>query len=106
MNPNDILAQQQALMNQYAQNMQHVQIGMLALSLAGLIITAGVIYMFYACLRRIEDEIRIFRIAYEFDHPPQQRSSSRQAHRNEIARLEPTKPLVPVPAEQKFMPKP
>jgi hypothetical protein len=70
MNPNDLVAQQQALLNQYMQNAQHAQYGLLALGLAWFIISGLVLYAFYARLRGIEDEIRKFRIAYEFANPP------------------------------------
>ena len=53
-------------MNQAMQNAQHMQIGGLAVSLAFLLLGAWVIYMFYARLRGIEDELRKFRISYEF----------------------------------------
>lgn len=70
MNPNDILAQQQALLNQFLHNSQQVLWGALAIQLAAFIIAALVIYMFYARLRDIADELRKFRIAYEFAHSP------------------------------------
>jgi hypothetical protein len=78
MNPNDLLAQQQALLNQYMQNAQHAQLGALALSLAFFLLGGWVIYMFYACFRRIEDEIRMFRISFEFANPPKERTTTRQ----------------------------
>jgi hypothetical protein len=65
MNSNDILAQQQAILNQAMQNAQNWQIVYLVVSLAIFIIGAWVIYMFYARLRDIADELRKFRIAYE-----------------------------------------
>ena len=58
MNPNDILAQQQAILNQAAQNAQHWVWGMLAIYAVFLLIGAWVIYMFYARLRDIADELR------------------------------------------------
>ena len=65
MNPNDILAQQQALYNQVMQNSQHQLMVYQVISLALLLIGAWVIYMFYARLRDIADELMKFRIAYE-----------------------------------------
>ena len=65
MNPNDILAQQQAIVSQYLQTYQHWFWGMIAIQLAFLLIGAWVIYMFYARLRDIADELMKFRIAYE-----------------------------------------
>ena len=79
MNPNDLIAQQQALLNQYIQNAQHIAIGVLALYLALFLLGCWVIYMFYARLRGIEQEIMKFRIAYEFANPPQERARNREA---------------------------
>jgi hypothetical protein len=81
---------------------------MLALSLAGFIISVLVIYMFYARLRGIEEEIMKFRIAYEFSHTTETRTKARQESRDGSAWPEPPKPLVPAtpsPQEQKYMPK-
>jgi hypothetical protein len=62
MNPNDLIAQQQAIL-QNAQNWQFIYLAILL----GLWIVGGwVLYMFYARLRDIADELRKFRIAYEF----------------------------------------
>jgi predicted membrane-bound mannosyltransferase len=66
MNPNDIYAQQQAYMNQVMQNAQHTQWALLALWAASMLISFGVIYLFYARLRDIADELRKLRIAFEF----------------------------------------
>lgn len=65
MNPNDILAQQQAILNQAMQNAQHWTVAMILFEIAFMLIGAWVIYMFYARLRDIADELRKFRIAYE-----------------------------------------
>ncbi len=65
MNPNDILAQQQAIANQYLQTYQNWFWGMIAIQIVFMLIGAWVIYMFYARLRDIADELRKFRIAYE-----------------------------------------
>jgi hypothetical protein len=78
MNPNDVLAQQQALLNQYMQNAQHVAIGAPALYLA-LFVLGLVVYMFYARLRGIEQELMKFRIAYEFAHKPETSTRARES---------------------------
>jgi len=70
MNPNELMAQQQALLNQALQNQQHLLYGYIAVSVGLFLIGAWVIYMFYARLRGIEDELRKFRIAYEFANTP------------------------------------
>ncbi len=75
MNLNDLPAQEQALL-QYVQTLQFAS---LAISLASLIILGWVVYMFYARLRDIADELRKFRIAYEFAH---ERQPSHQASEN------------------------
>jgi hypothetical protein len=108
MNPNDLLAQQQAMINQAMQNTQQMAIGVAALYLALLILLCWVIYMFYARLRGIEQEIMKFRIAYEFAHTPETRSRMRQETRATSTWPEPPKPLVPAPSspeEQKYIPK-
>jgi hypothetical protein len=65
MNPNGLIAQQQAIFNQAMQTQQNWVWGMIAVQIAFLLIGAGVVYMFYARLRDIADELRKFRIAYE-----------------------------------------
>ena len=68
MNPNDILAQQQAYLNQMNQALQHSQQQMWAIGAIGLalfIIHVWVIYMFYARLRDIAEELMRLRIAFE-----------------------------------------
>ena len=65
MNPNDIIAQQQAMLNQAMQHAQQVQWMYLAISAAMFIFGMFVVYLFYARLRDIADELRKFRIAFE-----------------------------------------
>jgi hypothetical protein len=65
MNDNDVIAQQQAALSQAMQNAQHWQIAYLVISLAMFIVGAWVLYMFYARLRDIADELLKLRIAYE-----------------------------------------
>ena len=65
MNPNDILAQQQVILNQAMQTQQHWTVAMILFEIVFMLIGAWVIYMFYARLRDIADELRKFRIAYE-----------------------------------------
>jgi hypothetical protein len=101
----DLMAQQQALLNQAMQHAQNMQYGMLAFWLASLIITAFVIYMFYARLRDIGDELRKFRIAYEFAQTPESRSQSRRDRTGELVWPAPPKPLVPSPEDEKYLPK-
>jgi hypothetical protein len=62
MNPNDILAQQQAMLNQMAQNQQHWVVVMLVLGIVSPLISAWVIYMFYRCQRDAADELMQIRI--------------------------------------------
>jgi hypothetical protein len=76
MNPNDLLTQQQAYINQAIQNAQQWQIVYLVISLSMFIFGMFVIYMFYARLRDIADELRMLRIAYEMANPPATKSKS------------------------------
>jgi hypothetical protein len=66
MNPNDLYAQQMAVLNQAAQKVQHLNVEIMAFGLVFFILQCWVIYMFYARLRDVGDELRKFRIAYEF----------------------------------------
>jgi hypothetical protein len=70
MNPNDLLAQQQALINQAMQNQQGWFWGLLALQIGFVGIGGFVVYMFYARLRDIAEELMKLRVAYEFANPP------------------------------------
>ena len=65
MNYNDAIAQQQVILNQAMQTQQHWVWACIALSLAGFLIGAFVIYLFYSQLRDIANELRKFRIACE-----------------------------------------
>jgi hypothetical protein len=71
MNQNDVLAQQQAMINQIAQNLQHLVLGVALIQLALFVLSVWVIYMFYARLRDIADELRKLRISYEASHSPE-----------------------------------
>jgi hypothetical protein len=64
------MAQQQALLNQAIQGQQHIMWGFVAFEIAGLLIGGWVLYMFYARLRDIAEELMKFRVAYEFANPP------------------------------------
>jgi len=71
MNPNELLAQQQALLNQAMQNAQQQTQQQMwaiwAIALALFIIQAWVIYMFYARLRDIANELLKIRVTYEME---------------------------------------
>jgi hypothetical protein len=73
MNPNDLLAQQQALL-QNAQNWQSIY---LAVCLASAVVGAWVLYMFYARLRDIADELRKIRVTYEMEQDRTIRNAAR-----------------------------
>ena len=109
MDLNNVVAQQQALLNQFIQNAQHTQYGLLALGLAWIIIGGLVLYAFYARLRGIEQELMKFRIAYEFSYTPEPRTRGRLESNAPSSGPEPPKPQVPVapstpPEEKKYMP--
>ena len=63
MNPNEI----QALLNQSAQHSQQLMMVVLAIQSALSIVAFWVIYMFYARLRDIADELRKIRVTYEME---------------------------------------
>jgi len=77
MNQNELLAQQQALLNQIAQHSQDVLWGVLAIQIALFIVGAWVIYMFYARLRDIADELRKIRVTYEMEQDRTIRGAAR-----------------------------
>jgi hypothetical protein len=77
MNLNELLAQQQAFVNQYAQNSQQVMLGVLALQIVFLIVGPWVIYMFYSRLRDIGDELRKIRVTYEMEQDRTTRNVAR-----------------------------
>jgi hypothetical protein len=79
MNPNDILSQQQATLNQMAQHSQHELWGVMAIQLALFVLVVWVIHMFYARLRDIADELRKLRISYESSHAPQTKGRPSQS---------------------------
>jgi hypothetical protein len=104
MNLNEILAQQQAALNQamapfnqVIQNAQHVAAEMMAFELVLFIGSFWVIYMFYARLKGIEDEFRRFRIAYEFGQDRESRARS-------ALPAVPTFSKTIIPPDTKYMP--
>ena len=83
MNPNDIIAQQQAMLNQIAQNAHREEWIYLVLLLGAAIIHFTIVYLFYARLRDIADELRMFRIAFEMANDPRTQSAAPTSSRNE-----------------------
>jgi hypothetical protein len=77
MNPNEILNQLQAQQQAALQNAQHIQLAVLLIWLAGLIVTAWVLFMFYARLRDIADELRKIRVTYEMEQDRTIRGAAR-----------------------------
>jgi hypothetical protein len=71
MNSNDLLAQQQALINQALNQAHQIYWVMIIFWVAGLVVTGWVLYMFYARLRDLANELKKLRIAYESSHSPQ-----------------------------------
>jgi len=70
MNPNDIIAQQQAILNQLAQQTPKTMWGVLVIQIVILILTGWVVCMFYARLRDIANELRNVRISLEASQGP------------------------------------
>ena len=66
MNPNDLIAQQQAIFNQAMQTTHQLLWVYWMLAILAVVIHFTILYLFYARLRDIADELRAFRIAYEF----------------------------------------
>jgi type II secretory pathway component PulC len=66
MNPNDILQQQQAMIDQMMHRAEQMSIVMMFVSLIGTAISAWILYMFYRCLRDTADELAKIRIICEF----------------------------------------
>jgi phosphate/sulfate permease len=81
MNPNDIMAQQQAYMNQLMQNAHQTQWALIAVWIASMLVSFIVIYLFYARLRDIVEEVKKLRIAFEMseDRKALTATSPRQA---------------------------
>ena len=77
MNPNDILAQQQAIANQYLQTYQNWVWGMLAIQIVFMLIGAWVIYIFYARLHDIASELMQIRILYQMSEGRKAESAKR-----------------------------
>jgi len=78
MDYNQLLAQQQ----QAIQNVQGWIWMCVVIESALFILRCWVLYMFYARLRDIGDELQKLRIAYEFAHAPEKRSAARQEQRS------------------------
>jgi len=79
-NINELIAQQQQMLNQQMQTAHKFQWGMIALSIAGFLISWFVIYLFYARLRDISEELRKLRISYEMANPPTRAGKSPEFH--------------------------
>lgn len=67
MDPNDLMAQQQAYLNQMLHTTQQWQLAYVAIGLGAFIIHCWVVYMFYARLSDIADELRRIRVTYEME---------------------------------------
>lgn len=76
MNPRDFLVELQAVLEQVLRNTQPLQYAVVALGLAAFILMGIVVYLFYARLRDIAHELKLFRIYYKSAHPLGQEGSS------------------------------
>ena len=74
------------------------------MSLACFFAACVVIYLFYAKLRDIADDVRRLRIAYDLAHAPENRSKPRPEERSQSAWPPTPKPLIP-PEDEKYLPK-
>ncbi len=66
MDPNNLLAQQQAMVSQAMQNYHDWFLVMAVVQIGLMLLGAWVIYMFYARLRDIAEELMKLRVAYQF----------------------------------------
>jgi len=80
MDYNQLLAQQQAAANQALQLYWTILLGAAVIQLILFGVGCWVIYMFYARLRDIADEVRKLRVAYDFAHERQTGYRPRQPH--------------------------
>ena len=74
MNPNEL----QAFLNQSVQQSHQILLGVLAVQIALLILGAWVLYMFYARLQDIADELRKIRVTYEMEQDRIARGAARR----------------------------
>jgi len=79
MNSNDLMAQQQALLNQMLHNTQQWQMAYVAIGLAVFIIYCWVVYLFYARLSDIANELRKIRVTYEMEQDRTARVAARSS---------------------------
>ncbi|MHB8523837.1 MAG: hypothetical protein ACYDH9_24200 [Limisphaerales bacterium] len=105
MNYNDLLAQQQALLNQTMRNAQIWQAAGILISVALFLLAAWVVYMFYARLRDIAVELKKFRIAFEMANPPARTLGARQESRSGPPALAPRGSPKESEADSRYMPK-
>ena len=89
MNPNDVLAQQQALLNQAMNQTQQVYWLVAVLNVVGLVIGAWVVYLFYCRISEIAQELRKLRIAYEFSSARSNPPVSNHPAREDDSRFKP-----------------
>ncbi|HOX58118.1 MAG TPA: hypothetical protein P5205_14545 [Candidatus Paceibacterota bacterium] len=101
MDYNQLLAQQQAAVNQAMQLYWTILLGAALIQLILFGVGCWVIYMFYARLRDIANEVRKLRVAYEAGHTAQSGSTPRQPYWSP----EQENPFAPAGGDAKYMPK-
>lgn len=97
MNQSDLLNQLQAQQQAAMQHLESIQIGMIVFASAGFLVTAWVLYMFYARLRDIANELQKIRLAYEIEH----------SRKNRNPAFQPVSPTSsnPLASDSRYMPK-
>jgi hypothetical protein len=100
-----ILAQQQQVAQQAIQNAQAFIYMAMAIQLVLFMLGCWVVYMFYARLRDIGDELQKFRIAYEFANAPERRSAGHQEQRSTTPWPEEPRPVTPSGEDDTYKPK-
>jgi len=102
MNPNDLLAQEQAVINQATRMYWRAMAPYFVIEIAVFVVGCWVIYMFYARLGNILDEVRKLRIAHEFaqDHDDRAKSDYNRPSAGSLS-----VPQTSKLADAKYMPK-
>ena len=67
MNPNDLMQQQQAMLDQIMHRQGQLSILAVIISLVSVCVTGWVAYMFYRCQRDAADELKKIRLIYQFE---------------------------------------
>jgi hypothetical protein len=104
MNPNDILQQQQAMLDQMMHRSDQYNLMAIIVWLVLVGISAWVVYMFYRCQRDAADELRKIRVAYQFEIDRRARANEKSTA-SPVHSAGPDNPPVASPADDKYKPR-